>query len=122
MEIVRAGARPVFGIVVMAHGLSHLWMPMYAWMNPERLSHDFMPAILLGVAVGGFVAAGLGLLGARPLTAMVRPLMVLASAYSLIGMSRFGQGDLWWSGALDIVLFVTGLTAAYRFLPTHKAA
>jgi uncharacterized protein YndB with AHSA1/START domain len=117
MRVLRAGVRPAIGLTVFAHGLAHAVLPMRGWMDPARLSSDFMPFILYAVAVIGFAVAGLGLLGLRPFASMMRPAMVLASAYSLIAIWRFGQGNLWWGAGLDLVLLFTGLTAAYRFLP-----
>jgi len=43
--------------------------------------------------------------------------MVLASAYSFVLIWRFWQPDLLWGAAIDVALFVTGLTGAYRRLP-----
>ncbi|HWI17661.1 MAG TPA: hypothetical protein VNT81_07940 [Vicinamibacterales bacterium] len=122
MRILRAGLRPAFGLLVIAHGLAHSVLPMRGWIDPARLSLDFMPFILYVVAVCGFTIAGLGVLGVRPFTSMMRPAMVLASAYSLVAMSRFGQGGLWWGATLDVVLLLTGLTGAYRYLPAMPAA
>jgi hypothetical protein len=120
MRILRTGLRPAFGLFVIAHGLAHAVMPLRGWMDPARLSQDFMPFILYAVAVTGFTIAGLGLLAIRPFTSMMRPAMVLASAYSLIAIWRFGQGDLFWGAGVDVVLFLTGLTAAYRYLPARE--
>ena len=120
MRILRAGLRPAFGLFVIAHGLAHAVMPLRGWMDPARLAQDFMPFILYAIAVIGFTIAGLGLLAVRPFTAMMRPAMVLASAYSLIAIWRFGAGGLFWGAGVDVVLLLTGLTAAYRLLPAHE--
>ena len=94
---------------------------MSGWI-PATLALDFMPLILFAVAVLGFITGGLGVIGLRPFSSMMRPAMVLASAYSLVLIWRFGQGDLWWGAAVDAALFLTGLTAAYRHLPdAHEA-
>lgn len=122
MRAIRAGLKPAFALFVIAHGLAHAVMPLRGWMDPARLSSDFMPFILYAVAVLGFTSAGLGVLNLRPFRSMTRPAMVLASAYSLIAIWRFGQGDLFWGAGVDAVLLLTGLTGAYRVLPAPPAS
>lgn len=127
MRFVRAGLRPAIGMLVIAHGLAHAVLPLRGGMDPATLPKDFGPVILYSVAVLGFTIGGLGIIGWRPFSAAARPALVLASAYSLIGMSRMGQGDLWWGVALDLVLLLAGLTGVYRHLPVmppsrHKHA
>lgn len=122
MRILRAGLRPAFGLLIIAHGLAHSVLPMRGWIDPARLSMDFMPFILYAVAVVGFTIAGLGVLSVRPFTSAMRPAMVLASAYSLIAIFRFGQGGVWWGASLDVVLLLTGLSGAYRYLPAMASA
>src|SRR4051794_20501588 len=117
MTVVRAGLRPAFALLVIAHGLAHAVLPMRGWMDPARLAQDFMPFILYMVAVSGFTIAGLGLLNIKPFSAMARPAMVLASAYSLIAIWRMGSGDLTWGAAFDVTLFFLGVTGIYRRLP-----
>lgn len=117
MNIVRAGLRPALGLLVIAHGLAHAVLPSRGWMDPARLAMDFMPFILYVVAVLGFTISGLGLFEIRPFKWMMRPAMVLASAYSLIAIALFNEPDLFWGGAASLVLLFTGLTGAYRWLP-----
>jgi hypothetical protein len=122
MRLIRAGVKPAFGLVVIAHGLLHVALPMREALTPAALALDFMPLILLGVAMIGFSVAGLGVFDVWPFSSMMRPALVLASAYSLILIWRFGQGELWWLAAVDAVMFLAGLTAAYRHLPNgHEA-
>ena len=117
MRLIRAGVKPAFGLFVIAHGLLHTALPMREALTPAALALDFMPLILLGVAMIGFSIAGLGLFDVWPFSSMMRPAIVLAAAYSLILIWRFGQGELWWSAPVDSALFLVGLTAAYRNLP-----
>ena len=117
MRLIRAGVKPAVALLVIGHGLAHLALPVDEWMDSARLSQDFVPLILFGVAVIGFSFAGLGLLEVWPFSTLVRPAMVLASAYSLVLVWCFGQGQLWWIAAVDTGLFLMGLTAAYRLLP-----
>jgi hypothetical protein len=117
MRFTRAGLRPAIGTFVIAHGLAHAVLPLRGGMDPATLPKDFVPLILYVVAVLGFTIGGLGIIGWRPFAAAARPSLVLASTYSLVLMSRMGQGDLWWGVALDIVLLLAGLTGVYRHLP-----
>ena len=121
MRHLRSGLRPAFALFVIAHGLAHAVLPMRGWMNPETLGKDFVPVILYGVAVLGYAIAGLGVLGIRPFAAAARPLMVIAPVYSLVALWRMGHGDLWWGAAVDVALFLVGVTGAYQRLPAPAA-
>lgn len=116
MRIIRAGLRPLVGGLVVAHGLTHSVSPLRGGLDPAMLPHDFMPMIFYSVAVIGFCMAGLGIVGWRPFAGAARPLLVVASAYSLIGMVRMQTVEPL-GVALDLVLLLTGLTGAYRRLP-----
>ena len=96
--------RPAFALFVIAHGLAHAVLPLRGWMNPVALGEDFVPVILYGVALLGFAIAGIGVLGVRPFAAAVRPVMVIASVYSLVALWRMGDSDLWWGAAVDVAL------------------
>ncbi len=122
MGFVKAHLRQAFALLVIAHGLAHTVLPMRGWMQPETLAKDFMPVILYGTAILGFCAAGIGLLGVRPFTAATRPLLVLASGYSLVALGLMGDGGLWWGATVDVALLLTGLTAAYEYLPAAHAS
>src|SRR3954471_9307727 len=104
MRVTAAALRPAFGLFVIAHGVAHAVMPLRGWMDPGMLALDFMPLILYDVAVLGFTVAGLGLFGVRPFAAIVRPALVLGSAYSLIAIWRMGAGGLWWGAGADLAL------------------
>jgi hypothetical protein len=120
MRVLQAGLRPAFALFLIAHALAHVVLPSRGWIEPARLGKDFMPFILYAVAVSGFTIAGLGLLEIRPFKWMMRPAMVLASAYSLVAIYTFGHPELFWGGAADLVLLLTGLTGAYRYLPARE--
>lgn len=119
MRIVRAGLRPAFGTLVILHGLAHAVLPSRGWMDPAQLDQNFMPFVLYAVAVLGFTIAGLGLFDIRPFKWVIRPAMVLASAYSLVAIYLFNQPDLFVGGFASVALFLTGLTGAYRLLPAR---
>ena len=121
MGFAKAHVRQAFALLVIAHGLAHAMSPMRDWMRPDTLATDFMPMILYGTAVVGFCSAGIGLLGVRPFTAATRPLLVLASAYSLVALALMGQGELWPGATVDVALLLTGLTGAYKYLPAAHA-
>ena len=122
MRLIRAGVKPAFAVFVIAHGLVHAALPIGEAFTPAALRLDFMPLILLGVAMIGFSTAGLGVFGVWPFSSVTQQAMVLSSAYSLVLMWRLGQSDLWFGAAIDIALFLIGLTAAYRHLPdVHEA-
>ena len=120
MRLLRVVFRPALGLLVIAHGLAHAVLPLRGWIDPSTLPQNFMPFILYAVAVAGFTTAGLGILGVRPFTAVARPALVLASAYSLVAIWVAGLSDLWWGAGLDPVLFVLGVTGAYRYLPARS--
>lgn len=117
MRFIRAGLRPALGLFLIAHGLAHAVLPLRGWMDPERLTRDFMPLALYSVAVLGFTSAGLGMFGVRPFKSIIRPAMVLAAAYSLVAIYVMGHGDLWWGARVDGALLLVGLSGLYRRLP-----
>ena len=109
------------GWLVIAHGLSHAVLPLRGSIEPAMLIDDWTPVVLYGVAMVGFVAAGLGLLGLRPLDGAISPLLVLASGLSLVAIVRFSDPTLWFGGACDGALLLLGLWRAYGGWPTHPA-
>ncbi|HEX6164951.1 MAG TPA: plastocyanin/azurin family copper-binding protein [Vicinamibacterales bacterium] len=110
----------ILGWLVIAHGLSHAVLPMRGSLAPT-LYGDWMPIALYGVAVVGFVAAGLGLLGIRPLDRFISPLLVLASAWSLVAIFRLGDAGLWLGAASDVALLLVGLWRAFLGWPSHPS-
>jgi hypothetical protein len=85
------------------------------------LVDDWTPVGLYGVGMVGFVAAGLGLLGLRPLDRAISPLLVLASGLSLVAIVRFADPSLWFGAACDVALLLVGLWRAYGGWPLHPA-
>ena len=110
----------IFGWLVIAHGLSHAVLPMRGSLAPT-LYGDWMPIALYGVAMVGFVAAGLGLLGLRPLNRFISPLLVVASAWSLVAIARLGDSNLWLGAAFDVVLIPVALWRAYGGWPSQPS-
>jgi hypothetical protein len=115
------GTVRVLGWIVIAHGLSHAVLPLRGSLAPAMLIGDWTPVLLYAIAMAGFVAAGLGLLGLRPLDRAISPLLVLASGLSLVAIARFNDPSLWFGGTIDAALLMTGLWRAYGGWPQHPA-
>jgi hypothetical protein len=111
----------VLGWLVIAHGVSHAVLPLRGSLAPGMLINDWVPAGLYAVGMVGFVAAGLGLLGLRPLDRAISPLLVLASGLSLVAVVRFADPTLWFGAFCDAVLLVLGLWRAYGGWPRHPS-
>ena len=115
------GAVRVLGWLVIAHGLSHAVLPLQGSIPPAMTIDDWTPVALYVVAMVGFIAAGLGLLGLRPLDSAISPLLVLASGLSLVAIVRFSDSSLWFGGACDATLLLLSLWRAYGGWPSHPA-
>jgi uncharacterized protein YndB with AHSA1/START domain len=119
MRAIAAGLRPAFGLFVIAHGLAHAVLPLRGGIDPATLSLNFYPMIFYGTAVIGFTIAGLGVFGIRPFASVVKPAMMLASAYSLVAIATMGAGGLRWGAGTDIALFLVSLSGLHRYLPAR---
>ena len=108
----------ILGWLVIAHGFSHAVLPMRGSLAPVP-DGDWIPVGLYGISMVGFVAAGLGILGLRPFDRAISPLLVLASAESLVAIYVLGDRGLWLGAAFDVALLLTGLWRAYRGWPAH---
>ena len=113
-------APTLLGVFVIVHALAHAVLPMRGWMDPSMIYLSVIPQLLYFVAVIGFTIAGLGLLGVPGLARMARPVLVLASAYSLILMLSAGLGPVWWGVSIDVVLFVVGVSGVCRYQPGER--
>jgi azurin len=110
----------ILGWLVIAHGLSHSVLPMRGSLAPT-VNGDWVPIALYAVSMVGFVAAGLGLLGMRPLDRAISPLLVLSSAWSLVAINRLGDSGLWFGAACDALLLLVGLWRAVAGWPSHPS-
>ena len=110
----------ILGWLVIAHGLSHAVLPMRGSLAP-LLQGDWMPVALFGVSTVGFVAAGLGLLGMRPMERVISPLLVISSAWSLIALFCLGDPGLSIGAAFDVVLLLIGLWRGFSGWPAHPS-
>src|SRR5688572_11523427 len=102
----------ILGWLVIAHGVSHAVLPMRGSLAPLS-GGDWIPVALYAVSMIGFVAAGFGLLGLRPLDRIISPLLVLSSGWSLVAIFVFGDRTLWFGAACDVVLLLVGLWRAF---------
>jgi azurin len=109
----------ILGWLVIAHGLSHAVLPMHGSLAPW-LSGNWAPIALYGVCTVGFVAAGLGLLGLRPLDRVISPLLVLSSAWSLVAIFVLGDSSLWIGAVCNVALLLVGLWRAFSGWPSHR--
>lgn len=117
MNIGRTLSRPAFGLLLIAHSLAHFRLSLDEWMDPVTMHNDFVPLVLFGVAVIGFMVAGVAMLGVRVLETPSRPLLVLASAYSLVAIYVIGGSGVTWGVALDLAFFLIAVTGIYLRLP-----
>jgi hypothetical protein len=118
---MRLGLVRVLGWLVIAHGLSHAVLPLRGSLGPSLAIDDWVPAGLYAIGMVGFVAAGLGLLGLKPLDRAISPLLVLASGLSLVALVRFADPTLWFGAACDVALLLLGLWRAYGGWPEHPS-
>ena len=110
----------ILGWVVIAHGLSHAVLPMRGSLAP-LLVGDWIPVALYSVSMVGFVAAGLGVLGLRPLDRVTSPLLVLASGLSLVALVALDDSRLWVGALADVALLLIGLWRAFVGWPRHPS-
>jgi hypothetical protein len=109
------------GWLVVAHGLSHAVLPLRGSIASAVLINDWIPVGLYAIGMVGFVAAGLGILGYKPLDRAISPVLVIASGLSLVAIVRFADPALWFGGAVDALLLGVGLWRAYAGWPTHPS-
>jgi hypothetical protein len=95
----------IIGLVLIAHGIGHSlgYFPIFGWAKAEGWTGDSWilsgPAgvtathavgiVLWTVALVGFVVAGLGVLGVFVPATWIRPVAVVASVVSLVGIVLF---------------------------------
>jgi hypothetical protein len=115
------GVVRVLGWLVIAHGVSHAVLPLRGSLGPSIAIDDWIPVGLYATGMVGFVTAGLGLLGLKPLDRAISPLLVLASGLSLIAIVRFADPTLWFGAVCDGVLLLLGLWRAVGGWPTHPS-
>ena len=111
----------ILGWLVIAHGLSHAVLPMRGFLGHTGWDGDLMPTALYGGSMVAFVAAGLGLLGVRPLDRAISPLIVVASAWSLVAIFVLNDPGLWFGAVCDVALLPLALWRAYAGWPSRAS-
>jgi hypothetical protein len=109
----------VLGWLVITHGLAHAVLPLRGATAPAFLVGDWIPVGLYMLTMIGFVAAGLGILGIKPLDGAIGPLLVLSAGLSVVAVVRMGDPTLWPGAAFDLVLVGIGLWRATAGWPEH---
>ena len=107
----------LLGWLAIAHGLAHAVLPLRGLSADSVPAGDWMPVVLYVLAMVGYVAAGLGLIGALPLRRFASPMLVLASVYSLVGMTILGARSLPAGVVLSGGLLLVGLWRGVKGWP-----
>ena len=105
-------ARIILGVALVLHGLANAVLPLRGidHLAPGQWSTGII--LLYEVAILGFIAAGLGMLGLRPLMRRAPIWAMVSGVASAIGWVRLGQTDLWLGLVLSALLpILTWLTA-----------
>jgi hypothetical protein len=98
----------VLGWLAIAHGLALAVLPLRGLAADSVPVGNWMPVVLYVVGMLGYVAAGLALAGLVPMRRFASPLLVLASVYSLVGMTILGLDGLWIGAALSLAFLFLG--------------
>jgi len=110
----------ILGWLVIAHGVSHAVLPMRGLLA-FTLAGVWQPIAIYSISMVGFVAAGLGLLGMRPMAHVISPLLVLASGLSLVGIFVLGDPGPSVGAVCDVALLLVGLWRAFAGWPSHPS-
>lgn len=103
------------GLLLVLHGLAHSVFPVRG--VTARMSNVLeQGGVTLAwiVALVGFIAAGLGLLGARPYRRAWRPLALVAAVASLVALALAWEPDLLVGAVLDVIIGMGALASGRR--------
>lgn len=104
MRFTRRLARPLLGLALLLHGLALTVLPLRgADMAQAGAWHEPVTALYV-IAIVGFAAAGLGVLGARPMRFMIMPAVLVAGVAALGAQFWQGDPDLWAGVVLSALL------------------
>jgi hypothetical protein len=97
-------ARIALGIALVLHGLGNAVLPLRGvdHLAPGQWSAGMI--LLYEVAILGFIAAGLGVLGIRILRGVAGGVAMVSGAASLMAWFALGQRDLWLGMMLSALL------------------
>ncbi len=102
------------GIALVLHGLGNAVLPLRG-IDATAPGHWSLAVVMAyTLAIVGFVAAGLAVLGVRPLSGRAFPVAAVAGVAALAAQLHAAAPDLWVGVALSLLLpVVTGLWAAF---------
>lgn len=111
MRFGRRAFGVLLGLVLILHGLANAVLPLRGIdvAAPGILAPSITAMYV--IAIAGFVAAGLGVWGVRPMSSAFMPLAVLAGVGSLLGLLRQTDVGIWLGVSLNSVLML--LTVVY---------
>ena len=98
----RGLVRITLGLALLLHGLGNAVLQLRGASGAAPW--PVVWTALCVVAIAGFVSAGLGVLGVRPLHRPLVPLAVTGAAAAVVGVFALGIGDLWPGLALSVFL------------------
>jgi hypothetical protein len=104
MTASRSLRGPLLGCLLLLHGLGNAVLPLRGVDVTAPGTWALWVSALYVVAILGFVAAGLGILGVRPLSIAVLPAVWAASLAALGAHLRAHDADLWPGVALSLAL------------------
>jgi len=102
--MARRSARTALGIALVLHGLGNAVLPLRGvdHLAPGQWSAGVI--LFYEVAILGFIAAGLGVLGIRILRGVAGEVAMVSGAASLMAWVELGQRDLWLGMMLSALL------------------
>ena len=100
----RSAGGVLLGTLLILHGLANGVLPLRGIdvAGPGSWLHGV--ALLYVLAIFGFTAAGLGVLGVRPLNRLAVPAVWIAALAALAAQLRAPSGDLWFGVVLSTAL------------------
>jgi hypothetical protein len=117
----RALTATFLGIVLALHGLGNAVLPLRGVDVAAPGSWIGAVALLYVLAIVGFVAAGLGLLGVRPAHRVVIPVVWVAALSALGAQARAPYADLWMGIALSTALPILTTLCVMTAVPVSDA-
>src|SRR5687767_5717720 len=94
----------LLGVALVAHGLANAVLPLRGVDSTGAGDWSLAIALVYVLAIIGFVKAGLGLLGVRPLSGNLGLTVAIAGLCSLGAQILLGDADLWFGVALSLTL------------------
>lgn len=104
MRASQSALRILLGMSLILHGVGNSVLPLRGADVLEPGSWSAAMTLLYVIAIVGFVASGLGILGVRPLRRVAGNLALAAGACALGAQVWYGDTSLWAGIALSVVL------------------